>query len=197
MQQAISVTPPDQTTLTYGSKNITYVDVSICKLNAYNYYRQRQRQNLKGHDYSFPQNCLQTINKQIPLPQRYWLTNYFDINVTQDFAQPLGNYIVTISNPFYKDYGGSIRYLHSYLTVTNIGAAQKKVELDDYLYDAATPLSENQLNEIKNIYWVNNLKTLAPLAGATVTLYSKDNVVGQAITDDQGIAMIKPSSAPT
>jgi len=194
MQQDISVTTADKTTLTYGSENIDYADVSICKLTAYDYYRQRERLNgyAAARQNPLPENCLQTVQKRVQLPERYWLTNYFDVNVADGFDQPLGNYIVTLSNPFYKFYDGTARYLRSFITITGLSAAQKALNLSDYSYDGGMALTENQLDEIKNIYWVSDIKTLAPVSGARVSLYSGSKNVGEALTDASGVAMIKP-----
>lgn len=194
MQQETSVTVPGKTTLTYGTKNILYADVTICQLPAYEFYLQQQRlDNWKERQNDpYPRNCLKTIEKRIELPERYWINNYFDLDITQGFGSPVGNYIVVVGHPSYTSSDGARRYLYSFATVTNIAAAQKSISLSTYFGDGNSPLTDSQLDGIRNLYWVNDIETLAPVSGASIKVYSKSGIVAQAETDSQGVAFTKP-----
>jgi len=194
MQQETSVTTVSDTKLTFGTKNILSADISICKLSAYDFYRQQQRLDdwkLRQSD-PYPKNCLETKTRQVELPERYWLNNYFDIDVTEGFDQPLGNYILTIGNSSYRDSDGKLRYVSSFTTVTGMAAAVKSVNLATYFGNSNTELTSSQIDDLKNLYWVNDIKTLAPVAGARVTQYLGNKSVGQAETDNRGIAFLRP-----
>jgi len=189
MQQEVSVTTPGETKLTYGSKNITYADAVICKLGAYDFYRWQTRDSSGS---PVPSSCLEKQTQRIEIGERYWLNNYFDLDITQGFANALGSYVVVLSHPQYTYYDGSRAYQTSYVTVTGLSAAQKAVNTSNYLSDDKASLTASQLDGLKNIYWVSNMKTLVPVSGANVTLYSGSNVVGKTVTDSRGVATLRP-----
>ena len=60
-------------------------------------------------------------------------------------------------------------------------------------FGANEPLSAQQLDQLQNLYWVSNLGTLEPVAGATILFYQGDNLVfaGSDFTDEKGVALTK------
>jgi uncharacterized protein YfaS (alpha-2-macroglobulin family) len=194
MQQLYSVTTPDKTKLVYGSKNITYAQIQICKLEALDFYREKKRLNRWSESTAtpYPRGCVQAREFRVEIPERYWINNYFNINAADGFDQPLGNYIVTISHPQFMDYRKNPDHLYSFMTVTNMAAAQKTVDPSTHIDSSEITLSQDQLAGFENLYWVSDIKTLNAVSGATVTVYDKDGqkILGRGQTNDQGVARL-------
>jgi len=143
------------------------------------------------------------VKKNIELPQRYWLKNYFTVDVKDYFSDPIGHYILTFTNPNYlaRRWQGENSfftqvYERSYLTVTNLAVTEKRIQPQGALYGNEVALSSQQLETLGNIYWVTNLSNLEAVPSAQVSLYQSKNLnlAGAYSTDAQGIAKTKSIS---
>lgn len=186
LQQTYSITTPDKTTLTFGSLNINYVDVLICKVSALG-LKNAYSANSSG-------NCLESKSKAIVLPEKYWINNYFDINLADYFSVTTGNYVIELSHPLLTNYEGSKRFEKSYVTVTNLAVAEKSIApATEYLGVDGEMLTQGQMQSLKNLYWVTDIKTQNPVAGAEIKFYGKGgNLLGSAATDESGVAFSAP-----
>lgn len=191
-QNTSSVAPPERTTFLYGTRNIDFVNLNVCKLPAQRILPHMHQRLSHTASFETIAGCLETVNVNIPLPKRYWVQNQFTVDISNYFADPLGHYIITLSHPNYKSnvydsatrsYKDVNRYHHSYLSVTNLGVAEKKI-------NPASGLIAQHEKGLENLYWVNDIKTLSPVAGATVSLYQGEgfSFAGQFSTNEQGIA---------
>lgn len=205
LQQQYQVTSPDKTKLTYAVENLEYVDMHICRISPEEFLRVVTKD---VYDRYTPptSNCLDVVTERIPLPVRYWVNNYFQIDLAKYFTDTRGHYVVTFSNPLYTsgdEYGGTERqqlYDRTYVSVTNIAVGKKEVKYSDDAWSESTNVDKNRIRTSvlaskNNLYWVNDNKTLEPLVGATVTQYTEMSgpslilaQKGYGVTDGQGIA---------
>lgn len=198
MQQQYEVTTPNKTTLTYAVENLEYVDLHICKLSPETFLKRtidRDEQHIPARS----DGCTEVISKKIPLPIRYWVNNYFQVNLADYFVDTRGQYILTFSNPLYKDsYENKQLYDRTYVSVTNLAVGKKEIEYSDESWSESTnPNKKSVLTKLlgasSNLYWVSNNKTLEPVLGAVVTQYEGGNdqrftQKTSGFTDGQGIA---------
>ena len=190
-----NVSSPARTQLTFGTKNMEYVNLEICKLDANNFlsYLENRLSREKSSDSI---NCQQIIRDRVELPKKYWVINYFKTNIKDYFSDPVGHYILTFFHPnyriSYRDRGLIIQkqaYERSYLTITNLAVAKKTINPQSVGY-WSVDLNLAQLGGLNNLFWVTDLSNLEPVAGARVFLYQKSSLqlAGQFLTDNQGIA---------
>ncbi len=176
MQKQYNVTPSDRTKLTYAVENLEYVDMHICRMEPETFLERTVNQ---SESYTAPRSdgCTQVINKKISLPAKYWVNNYFQVNLADFFADTRGHYIITFSNPLYKDiYENRQLYDRTYVSVTNLAVGKKMVEYWDESWGVSNNPAKDQVLEStiaksSNLYWVNNNKSLAPIIGASVVQY--------------------------
>ncbi|MDO8524659.1 MAG: MG2 domain-containing protein [bacterium] len=187
LQQRYSVTSPQDTVLNFGAVNISYVDLEICKASASDFEKMYEDNNINASA------CSDYRTKRIGLPERYWINNYFPVNLADYFTDPIGNYVVALANPLLSNNKG--RKFTSYVTVTNLAVAEKSIApATDYLGSSEERLSTEQINSLKNLYWVTNIKTQEPVPGATIKFYGKSrNLLGTAITNNDGLSFSAPA----
>ncbi len=201
-QGPYNVSSPQKTKLTYAVQNMEYVNMEICKLKPLDFlYEIEQRPG--SHQFSGSiSNCQKIIRDRIELPERFWLKNYFQVNIEDYFQEPIGHYILTFSHPNYTTYFWEKgvktyrqAYERSYLTITNLAAVEKKIQSQYAGYGANEPLTTEQLNRLDNLYWITDIATLEPVEGAKIDLYQKiltQNFrlifVGSFTTNKQGLA---------
>lgn len=200
MQEIYNITTPGKTKLTYAVRNMEYVNLEICKLGALDFTGYLE----DGIDIFTPSgalmNCQKVVKDKIDLPKRYWTKNYFNVNMEKYFPSAIGHYVLTFSNPNYFarkwEKGSEIEkpaYERTYLTVTNLGIAEKRINLNSADMDSndVLPSTEN----LTNLYWVTDLTTLAPVEGAKVTLWQKNKSNFKSLasysTDDKGVVTPK------
>ena len=201
MQQVYNVTTPEKTKLTYAVENLESVDMHICRLSPENFLRQTVNQNYQeGNLPPINDVCEKVITKKITLPARYWVNNYFTINLADYFPDTRGHYILTFSSPLYKDiYENKLLYDRTFVSVTNLAIGKKEVvrSSEEWSNINANPdkskVLDDKISQAKNIYWVNNTKTLSPIVGGQVDQYTggydKDFVkTTSSFTDFEGIA---------
>ncbi len=190
LQQAYSIATPDKTVLTFGSMNIDYVNIQICKTSAL-----KLKQLYSKYDFD-DYACDDIISKKIALPKRYWINNYFDVDISDYFQEAVGNYIISLTHPLYKDYQGNLRDSLTYVTVTNLAVAEKSITpAIDYLGTDQEFLTAEQIQGLKNIYWVTDIKTQNPVEGAVINFYSKaGNLLDSAETNSDGVAFLPPAT---
>jgi len=192
MQGTYNVASAAKHLLTIGTRNITYADVDVCKLSAIDFYNEYHSDN--SH-YPLPSTCVLTAHKRVELPQRYWVYNYFQLDVGEMFSDPIGNYVIAIGNPDYTDYDGKVQHQVNFLTVTNLAAAQKMIDPEqnfDYSEDQ-TALNASQLDQLQNLYWVTDITSQEGVNGATVSLYDNSGaMVESGQTNSQGVCLLKP-----
>ena len=198
LQGRYNVTSPQKTTLTFAGENMEYVNLEICKLGAkdFLYYIEQKPKYYEGPGTIF--NCQKIVRDRIELPERYWLKNYFKVDLGDYFGkEPIGHYILTFYHPNYIERWGEKRQLYerSYLTITNLSVAEKKIQPEYATYGAREPLTASQLQELNNLYWVTDISSLEPVSGASVSLYRKSSgeyfsliFAGSYTTDNQGLA---------
>jgi len=198
MQQQYNVTPSDRTKFTYAVENLEYVDMHICKMSPEEFLKRtvNQVENIAPPD---SVGCSEVVNERISLPPKYWVNNYFQVDLAKYFPDTRGHYILTFGNPLYKDgYSKSQLFDRTYVSVTNLAVIKKEVMHSDYAWSASTNEDKDRLltqalASGSNLYWVSNNKTLEPVLGASViqfvtegnsSIFQKTN----GITDGQGVA---------
>lgn len=213
LQNDRNVTSPEKTKLAYAAKNIEYVNVSICKLPALKFLSYvGGEQYLKDTDSpSAISGCEKTANDKIALPKKYWINNYFNIDIKTYFPDAIGNYIVTVSHPQFttsvwssssKNYTYQTSYSKTYLSVTNLAVGEKRISpMSEFYSNASTSLSSEQKSSIKNIYWVTNISDLSPVGQAEVKLYKRVDSKGISLegtysTGSDGVATANIFSDP-
>ncbi len=199
LQNNYSVTAPDKTKLTYAAQNFEYVDLEICKMNPLDFLKILDNKPGRMDPPDVIKNCAKISDKQIDLPGRYWFKNYFNIDIKDYFPDPIGHYVLSISNPNYKtsywNNGATIQkqvYERTYLSVTNMHLAEKRINLRTAAWGNNKPLREEEAKNLSNLYWVTNLATLDPVPGAKISLYKKNGndfaLSGSSSTNDQGVS---------
>ena len=190
LQQTYSITTPDKTILTFGSLNVNYVNVQICKTSALEMKKMYSKNSISDSA------CDDYASKTVSLSEKYWINNYFDINLADYFEDPIGNYVIALSHPLLKDYKGNPKSLTSYITVTNLAVAEKAVApATDYLGNDEEFLTTEQIQSLKNLYWVTDIKTQNPLSGVKINFYDKvGNLLGSATTNGDGVAFSAPAT---
>lgn len=198
-QKDYNVTVPDKTTLTYAAQNMDFVDMHICKLSAENmlrYLNQRLGYTIQGETIKF---CEDEVTHRIDLAPRYWIKNYFKVDLKDYFKNPRGHFILSFSNPSYKTQSDPAFeiYERTYLTVTNLGVVEKKINVSQYGQDY--DLRDKDINKLENLYWITNITRLDPVPNARIDLFSGKERYGGSIerkrtiyTDSQGIAKTPP-----
>ncbi|MDD4409590.1 MAG: alpha-2-macroglobulin family protein [Candidatus Pacebacteria bacterium] len=188
MQQSYSITSPKKTVISFGTENVEYINLEICKQgDIYGFYKQYQAYySWDSNSLNFS-NCAKLEQYEIQLTKKYWKVNYFDVDIKQYFDDPIGNYMIRISHPDYTGYsrhGGLI----SFLSVTNLAVGEKRVELSrENIGD-----NESLFGELNNIYWVTDINSQNPVEGVKVSMYSSGTDSREGVTNGEGVALIKP-----
>ena len=197
MQKQYNVTRPDHTKLTYAVENLEQVDMHICKLSAASFL---ERINQEGNKAPSGTGCTEIKTERITLPPRYWVNNYFQVDLHTYFTDTRGQYVLTFSSPLYRDSSSKEQlYDVTYLSVTGLAVGKKEVryEENEYYWGSVNPLANEVLKKkigtSQNLYWVNDSATLAAVSGATVVQYHgdeypKSGAVGS--TNGEGIARL-------
>jgi hypothetical protein len=220
--KAYNVTRPGRTRLTYAAENLETLNLHICKQTPETFLSRTVRQYGEG-EAPTDAECTHVVRDTIELPRRYWVNNYFYVDIAQYFTDPRGQYVVTLSHPryttqVYQDTRGSYvqvpRYDRTFVNVTNLAVGKKEVErIDETDADyggwerstspGARLVKDRILANAANLYWVVDSSTQAPVPGVTVTQYA---YTGQAydptalvsrkngVTDGTGVARIPTES---
>ncbi|MEK7172673.1 MAG: alpha-2-macroglobulin family protein, partial [Patescibacteria group bacterium] len=186
LQQGYSVVSPTDAVLNFGTVNVAYVDLQICRAGAVDFEKMYQDNKIN------PAVCRDYQTKRLNLPERYWVNNYFAVNLADYFDDPIGNFVIALSHPLLPSYND--RKFISFVTVTNLAVAEKSIApATDYLGTEQEKLSPAQINSLKNLYWVTNIKTQEPVSGVNLKFYSKNrNLLATYMTDNDGLAMPSP-----
>ncbi|MEI7497772.1 MAG: alpha-2-macroglobulin family protein [Candidatus Falkowbacteria bacterium] len=207
LQEDYSVTVPGKTKMTFAAVNMDFVDATICKLKPEDLMYDLVNSIDYAQGPATIKNCLQTITKRINLPKRYWVKNYFTFNIKDYVGDGVGHYMLTFTNPGYRDQSEQKRqvYERSYLTITKLNVVEKKVQLWDTDEDvkAERSLTDKQRNQLDNIYWITDITTLKPVSGAKIDYYIQDpktdafHKTTSATTDGSGLVKAKPEQRLT
>ena len=206
LQPEYNVTIPGRTKLTFATENLTYMNLRICKLSAENFLRVTYDQP-EWYTASEGYTCDQVITDRIELPDRYWVNNYFQVTIQDYCPAQLGHYVLTFSHPDYvrvnrRDGVETRSQIHerAYLSVTGLSVAEKRVQWDpeDNWRKPPEGRSDELVKQHENLYWITNARSLNPIEGARVDLYTErpssnyDTLVGGIATsytsDENGIA---------
>lgn len=197
LQQQYNVTTPDRTTFTYAVENLESLNLHLCRLSPESFL---ERTVARPGLYDPPQSsgCDEVITDTIQLPARYWVNNYFQIELSDYVDNTAGHYVLTMSNPLYQNSRGQQRYDRTYISATNLAVGKKEVELATDAWSPSdhpekTQVQDEVLGRANNLYWINQAKTLAPVSGAQVTQYTntENDVVTRAdtgVSDASGLA---------
>lgn len=176
LQDHYNIARPSRTKLTYAAKNMEYVNLEICKLKPLEFlYAVEDKPSYKA-PLAGQVSCSQVVRDKIELPDRYWIKNYFKVDIKDYFENGLGHYILTFSHPDYKKEYWQEQYQiyeRTYLNVTNLSVAEKKIRQDLSYYNKSRALTSQQLSGLNNLYWVTDLSNLKPIPKAKVSLYKK------------------------
>ncbi|HAZ28854.1 MAG TPA: hypothetical protein DCY48_03725 [Candidatus Magasanikbacteria bacterium] len=202
-QKQYTVTSPAKTSLTYAVENLEYIDMEICQLlpERMLFYLNQKPSATVGPQ-AIP-DCVGRSEHRVALPKRYWIKNFFHVDVKEYVASPLGHYVLTFSHPDYTTQGDTRErvYERTYLTVTNMSVLEKQVSRFE-TPDSPDVLNRQQLDALQNIYWVTNMHTLAPVSLASVSLYRESGqkdafgivLEETSTTDEKGIARTKTAN---
>ena len=194
-QRPYNVASPQKAGLTYALRNMEYINLEICKLNPLAFLGYIEEK--PSYYDSYIANCQTVARARIELPKRYWIRNYIKVNVGDYFEEPIGHYILTFSHPDYKFRywaagGDTYRqgYERTYLTVTNLAVAEKRILPQYAASGSREPLTPDQLSQLNNLYWVTDISGLQPISGAQINLYQKKELALAASysTDREGLA---------
>lgn len=190
LQKKILLTTPNKTKLTFATENMEYVNVNICKLPAEDIIGLIIN---KPKYYSGPETingCMETKDLRIDLEKRYWVKNYFQMDLKEHINDPFGHYLITFSNPKYTDRSSNRRpvYERVYLSISNIGIIEKKI-------DVGTIENKDPGKGIDNLFWITYLSSMEAIEGAKVKIFEKNpqsEIVEKEIayTDNNGIVQI-------
>ena len=182
LQQNYSVTPPSKTKLTFGTKNILYVDVSVCKMSETVFVDNLNRNRNDRFNLNV---CSEVKKKRIEFPERYWLDNYFTIDIGDFYEEKIGNYAIRMDHPLLREYTPI-----TFLTVTNLSASEKRITPNAYL----TPkMTEEQLKSLQNIYFVSDMITGDAVSNADVYYYYESGEYKkQGSTNKEGVLLANP-----
>ena len=176
LQQAYNVTPSTRTKLTFASENMTYVDINLCKMGPVPFLALANRMPSQ----SVPANtfaCSEKISKRIPLPEKYWVNNFFQVDLKNYFPETKGYYLVTLSHPrlvWNAGQGPKPIYEHLLVQVTDIAVGEKRVGWDTNMYDEEERKPKGLSPEkTENLYWVSRVGSLDAVSDAVVTPYRR------------------------
>jgi uncharacterized protein YfaS (alpha-2-macroglobulin family) len=203
-QKDYNVTSSSKTKLTYAVENMEYVNLDICKLSAYGFLGYTVKRPKYFDSPGTLTGCQERIIKTVELPQKFWWKNYLQVDIKDYFNDPLGFYILTFSNPNYQtsywvmennkrlEKKGQV-YERTFLNVTNLAVGEKRIQPETAFYGSGQPLTEKELNQLYNLYWVSNVADLTPVNGAKVSLYQGEALspAGSFLTNDDGVAETK------
>lgn len=198
-QDRYSVTVPDKTTLTYAVENMEYVNMHLCELSARDMLRYLENSPGYWEGPEAVSGCRQTQNRRLELPRRWWIKNYFKVNLQDYISGESGHFLLTFSHPDYREQYGDHRQVHerSFVTITNLSAVEKKVEVQNSPSNEEYRLSDATRHKLSNLYWVTDTRSLKPVPAAQIELYAdadgkKIESAGSATTDRQGVARAVP-----
>lgn len=211
MQSIWNVTSLSSSTLTYAVENLPYVNLSVCRVSALSMLRLGG--SIPSADKPTDSSlCLDSWQKTITLPKRFWTRNYFQIKLSDLVGRTPGHYILTFTHPDHRrvdwvwspseqksvrKIGGPV-YERTFITLTNLAAVEKKVEWqggqNNYNYDSHPDYTRQSLSlGPTNLYWVSSFGSLAPVENAKVEVFGNDySPLVSGLTDQEGIAHLKP-----
>lgn len=199
-QKEYNITTPDKTRLTYAGENMDYVDMHICELNPEDMLYYLDNKPNYWESPAVVNQCASAVSARIDLKPVYWIKNYFKVDLKDYVKSPRGHFILTFTNPGYKErYGeGKQVYERTYLTVTNLGVVEKKIEIDRVEPPGvpdAYDVRDKDLPRLENLYWVTNINKLEAVPNARIDLFSSGDKSGDPFikaktikTDQSGIA---------
>jgi alpha-2-macroglobulin len=199
MQKQYNVTPPERTSLTYAVENLEYIDMHICRLEPGTFLdRTVNRANVNQPPRG--DGCTQVVTRRIDLPKKYWVYNYFQIDLKEYFADTRGHYVLTFSHPLLQEYYGKKQIFdRTYVSVTNLAVGVKEVQYTEKSWGVSENTAKSKvMNEVAgnatNLYWVNHNQTLSPTSGASVTQYTKKDrqliSTATGYTNSEGVARV-------
>ncbi|MFZ2970513.1 MAG: hypothetical protein WA063_05160, partial [Minisyncoccia bacterium] len=106
-QKNHNVTTPDKTKLTYAVENMDFVDMNICKIDPEDLLYYMSKRELNYTEPAPSGICDKVVKKKVDLGKKYWVKNYFKIDLKDYFDDPIGHYVLTFSNPNYREGWGS------------------------------------------------------------------------------------------
>ncbi len=180
MQKVYNVTAPEHTKLTYAAENFPVVQMSICKLDPKTMVDELTSESVYSSSRApYTAGCLVNVKDDIAVPQEQWVYHYFQIDLAKYFKDTRGQYRITLTHPQYTDYQGRQTYSNTYVSVTNLAVVEKRVQwYSDNYYSRDAAKLENKLavpDDTRGVvYFATNSGTLAPIAGATVRVYTKN-----------------------
>jgi len=196
-QNRYNVTTQEKTKLTYAVENMEYIEMNICQLSGKDMLRYLNNKPEYWQGPGSVAGCTNTVSSRVELDKKYWVKNYFQIDLKDYIENPFGHYIVTFSHPNYRERSSDSRQVfeRTYLTITNLSVVEKKLKLGEY-YDEESKLSAGQLESTKNLYWVTEIKSLEPVNNAKLDFYDDNNkLLNATVTNTEGIAQKEPSYA--
>ncbi len=181
LQSNYSVTTPDKTKLTFAVKNMEFVIMDICQLNADDMLAVLNNKPSYTTSSENITNCVWKTQKRIDLPKKYWDKNYFHVSLSDYVPKEKGHYLLTFSHPnYFQRYGKTPQKIfeRSYLSVTNLGIIEKAVQVNEWRYssDSDNDLRDDQKAKLKNLYWVTDLETLDSVPNAKIELFETKTI---------------------
>jgi len=201
LQRTYAVTTPQKTKLSYAAVNMEYINLDICKLGADDFLYWLENPPQITDPPGKIVNCKRRVRKTIQLEKKYWVKNYFQVDLQDYFEDPIGHYILTFYHPEYIysiwkwEKGEKIpqlAYERTYITVTNLGVAEKKILPEVIGRPDMAQLGEKEMQQLKNLYWVTNLSSLEPVENAKISLFDENLALkGTYYTNKEGITLTK------
>ena len=179
LQKEYNVTNSERTKLTYMTENMTYAEVHLCEVSPENFLHYRHNR-IDRTTPGTSLSCIGQVSDVIDLPDTFWVNHYFQLDIANYFPELLGHYIVSIGHPDYTDYQGKNRiYNRSFLSVTDISLVEKDLHWTDFDSNIENTKRLAALGGVNgNLYWAAFAKSLVPLTGATIEVYTQEERAG-------------------
>lgn len=194
LQNRYNITSPDKTKMAFAVEAMDYINLEICELSPEDMLKAVNTNSDYSKKMSEFYACKSKIEKRVELPKFYFGMNYFNLDLKDYFEPRFGHFTLNFSHPDYKDYSNINVNEHVFVSITNLSVVQKQVEA----YDGNgndNNLEDDQLKNLKNLYWITDIKTLNPVSNAKIAVY-RDNPVAnpsfsfakEYVSNDKGVA---------
>ncbi len=181
------VTIADKTKLSFGARFLPQITATVCSLKAYDYYKVRNNSGVDATSL-----CQSSVSKIITLPTNKPGQTMFTVDIKDYFPNAIGNYMVRLSSPFISAEDRGWGPTRTFVSVTNLIVTEKKITPTSKSEYESLTLTGDQLSKLQNLYWVIDATTRQPVTGATISTYVRGSVVSSTLTDNQGLAFLKP-----
>jgi len=175
LQEKYSITTPEKTKLSFAVQAMDYIDMDICEIEPADMIEALSYRIYYTQKITDEFTCKSNTQKRLELPKFYFGLNYFQVDLKDYIDSKYGHFVIIFSHPDYKDYSGVKVYENVFVTLTNLSVIQKQVRVseDEWTKNEGVILTDNQKKDLRNFYFVTDIKTLNPIFNAKVQTYEQ------------------------